>query len=524
MEIEVLEEAASEGGGGTGRRAPGRSVGDRVRAYRLRSRGSLPIRPPSLVRWLHRDQRRVEPGPRQVGRPGAGPAGAPKSGPAARRRSGSPSHREDVRYATYTKYRGSWLDALNLQGLLEQLSDFLLDGGFAGGPHHHPFWGWSGAEDTSSMEALKNALLEALLESGQLTPEMLEELRGEGGGDEAVRQRIADLLDDLVRRMVEEGYIRLDEGGAGAVGPTRDATGEGDVDEAREAARGVDFQLTRKGMDFLGYRALQDILSALGKASLGSHDTPELATGVAADAASRPYRYGDTLNLDIPATLKKAIEREGLGVPLDLEYSDLMVHQTEYRSSCATVLLLDVSHSMILYGEDRFSPAKRVALALAHLIQTRFPGDSLRVVTFGDRAEEIPLARLGRAQVGPFHTNTAEGLELARTILRSQKKDMRQIVMITDGKPSAITTAEGRVYRNPGGLDARILRRTLREVAACRKAGVLINTFMLARDPHLVGFVRKVSEIARGKAYFTSTMSLGQYVMMDFLRKKRRRV
>ncbi|NJD19898.1 MAG: hypothetical protein FIA95_11540, partial [Gemmatimonadetes bacterium] len=199
-------------------------------------------------------------------------------------------------------------------------------------------------------------------------------------------------------------------------------------------------------------------------------------------------------------------------------------HQAEYRSSCATVLMLVVSHSMVLYGEDRFAPAKRVALALSHLIRTRFPGDSLRVVTFGDRAQEIPLGQLAKAQVGPFHTNTAEGLEVARRLLAAQKKDMRQIVMITDGKPSAMTLPDGRVYTNPAGLDAHILQRTFQEVAACRKAGIPINTFMLARDPHLVEFVQKVSEIARGKAYFTSTLTLGQYIMMDFLKRKRRRM
>ncbi len=211
-------------------------------------------------------------------------------------------------------------------------------------------------------------------------------------------------------------------------------------------------------------------------------------------------------------------------MPLALDYSDLMVHQAEYRSSCATVLMLDISHSMILYGEDRFTPAKRVALALSHLIRTQFPGDSLRVVTFGDRAEEIPLSQLAKAQVGPFHTNTAEGLQLARHLLKAQKKDMQQIIMITDGKPTAVTLPDGQIYKNSGGMDQQILRQTFREVAACRKAGILINTFMLARDPYLVQFVQKVSEIARGKAYFTSTMTLGQYIMMDFMKRKRRRI
>ncbi|MFW6206452.1 MAG: vWA domain-containing protein, partial [Gemmatimonadota bacterium] len=239
---------------------------------------------------------------------------------------------------------------------------------------------------------------------------------------------------------------------------------------------------------------------------------------------SKPYEFGDTMNLDIAATLKNAMERDGLDVPIDLDYSDLMVHQTEHRSSCATVLMLDVSHSMILYGEDRFTPAKRVALALSHLIRTQFPGDTLRVVTFGDEAEEIPLSRLSRAQVGPYHTNTADGLKLARKILRSQKSEMQQIIMITDGKPSAMTLPDGRIYKNPGGLDRRILQETFREVAACRKERILINTFMLARDHYLVEFVKKVAEIARGKAYFTTTMTLGQYIMMDFLKRQKKRI
>ena len=385
-----------------------------------------------------------------------------------------------MRFTTYSKYKGKWLDALNLESLLEHLSDFLMDGGFAGGPNYHPYWGWSGDDDVNSTDSLKNQLLRALLESGQLTPEMIEELRGDGGGDEEIQQKIAELLDDLVQRMVEEGYIDLESGSPQIPGATYDVTGAGDIDEAKQAAQQVNFNLTQKGMDFLGYRSLKGLLGALGKSSAGSHDTPHLATGIEAEAASRPYEFGDTMNLDIPATLKNVIEREGLKVPLELDYGDLMVHQSEFRSSCATVLLLDISHSMVLYGEDRFAPAKRVALAMSHMIRTQFPGDSLRVVTFGDRAQEIPLSQLGKAQVGPFHTNTAEGLEIARRILNGQKKDMRQIIMITDGKPSAMTLPDGRVYTNSGGLDPMILKRTFDEVAACRKGGILINTFMPA--------------------------------------------
>ncbi len=425
-----------------------------------------------------------------------------------------------MRFTNYSRYTGNRADALNLQALLDHLSDFLLQSGFAGGQYSHPFWGEFGEEDDRSVDALRNALLRALIESGQLTPEMLAELRGEGSGDDSVRREIAELLDRLIERLVEEGYLDLEPSGGD---PAR--AGEGRVDEARTAAREVEFSLTGKGIDFLGYRTLRGLLGAMGKSSFGSHDTPYLATGVEAESASRPYRFGDTLNLDIPATLRSALAREGLrdDGSIGLDYGDLYVHQSEYRSSCATVLLLDTSHSMILYGEDRFTPAKKVALALTHLIRTQFPGDTLRVVTFGDRAEEIPLSRLAHAQVGPFHTNTAEGLKLARRLLLAQNKDMRQVVMITDGKPSAVTLPGGRVYKNSMGLDHAVLRETFQEVAACRKAGILINTFMLARDPYLVAFVNRVTEIARGKAYFTTTLTLGQYIMKDFLRRKTRR-
>ncbi|HSJ14239.1 MAG TPA: VWA domain-containing protein [Longimicrobiales bacterium] len=428
-----------------------------------------------------------------------------------------------MRFHTYHKYSGGLLDALNLQDLLQQLADFLLQSGFEGGPHYHPWWGWSGDEGGDhSEDALKAALLQALIESGKLTPEMLAQLRGEGEPDEDVRRAIGELLDELVRRLVEDGYLTPQPAPPQAPGSYAQLGGH--IDEGKEAAQQVEFQLTQKGVDFLGYRTLRQLLSALGRSNAGSHDTPHLATGIEAEAASKPYEYGDSLNLDIPATLRNAVARGGTTVPIDLDYPDLMVHQAEYRSSCATVVMLDISHSMILYGEDRFTPAKKVALALAHLIRTQYPGDTLRVVTFGDRAQEIPLGELPRAKVGPFHTNTAEGLKLARRLLLAQKKDMRQIVMVTDGKPSAITLPDGRIYKNPAGLDARVIRETLREVAACRRSGILINTFMLARDPMLVQFVARVCEMARGKAYFTNTVTLGEYIMKDFLRRRTRRV
>jgi Ca-activated chloride channel family protein len=432
-----------------------------------------------------------------------------------------------MRFTRYGKYTGNLADALNLQSLLDQLSDFLLQSGFAGGQMHHPYWGEFGGEDGDrSLDSLKEALLRALLESGMLTPEMVDQLRGDAEPDEEVRAQIAELLDRLIERMVEEGYLNVNEPPQMPGSYEEMKTGQGKLDDAREAARQVEFSLTGKGIDFLGWRTLRHLLSAMGKSSFGSHETPHLATGVEAEAASRPYEFGDVMNLDIPATLKSALGREGLrgDGTIPLEYGDLHVHQAEYRSSCATVLMLDTSHSMILYGEDRFTPAKRVALALAHLIRTQYPGDTLNVVLFHDSAEEVPIGQLARVTVGPYHTNTQDGLRLARRILSRQRKDMRQIIMITDGKPSAMTMPDGDIYKNSMGLDPWILKETFREVTECRRSGILINTFMLARDYDLVAFVQQVSEICRGKAYFTTPMTLGRYLLMDFMTKRVRTV
>jgi Ca-activated chloride channel family protein len=425
-----------------------------------------------------------------------------------------------VRFHTYTRFSPEAADAVDLESLLAQLSDFLLQSGFAGGPHHDPYWGDFGDDTDRSLDALREAILRALIDSGQFTPEMLKALRGEE--DEVASASLATLLDQIVQRLMEQGYLNVQP--APQMPDSHQAV-EGPGGLARAASRDVKFSLTDKGIDFLGFKALRQILGSLGRSTFGSHDTPHLATGVEADAGSRPWEFGDVLNLDVNATLRNSLARTGsLAVPLDLDYPDLMVQQAEHRSSCATVLMLDCSHSMILYGEDRFTPAKKVALALTHLIRTQFPGDTIRVVLFHDGAEEIPLATLAHAQVGPYHTNTAGGLKLARRILLAQKKDMRQIVMITDGKPSALTMPDGQTYKNAMGLDAYVIRETLREVADCRRAGIMINTFMLARDRALVEFVKHVSSISRGKAYFTNTMTLGQYILMDFLRKKTRRV
>jgi Ca-activated chloride channel family protein len=425
-----------------------------------------------------------------------------------------------MRFHTYSKFSPEMADAVDLQSLLDKLADFLLQSGFASGEQGSYYGMGFDEPGDRSLDALRQAILEALMESGQFTREMLEALRG--GGDEEAQAKLAKLLDDLVQRLITEGYLNL-ETPPQMPGAHQPLEGKGSV--AQAAARDVNFSLTGKGIDFLGYKTLRGLLGSLGKSSFGSHDTPYLATGIESDGWSKPYEFGDVLNIDVNETLKASMIRTGeIGVPLDLEYSDLMVRQAEYRSSCATVLMLDCSHSMILYGEDRFTPAKKVALALTHLIRTQFPGDSIKVVLFHDSAEEIPLATLASAQVGPYHTNTAEGLKLARRLLMAQKKDMRQIIMITDGKPSALTMPDGQIYKNSFGLDLVVIEKTLQEVAACRKSGIMINTFMLARDRALVEFVKRMSEISRGKAYFTSTMTLGQFILMDFLKRKTRKV
>lgn len=421
-----------------------------------------------------------------------------------------------MRSHTYSRFTPGDGDAIDLEALLEQLADFLLQSGFAGGPHSNPWWGDYGDDEDRSLESLKEAILRALIDSGQFTPELLQALRGDG--NEESEAALSELLDRIVQRLIEQGYIRTEQA---PMMPSGHQAVDGPGGLAQAASRDVQFRLDSKGIDFLGYKSLRHILGSLGRSSFGSHETAHLATGVEADGVSKPYEFGDTLNLDVNATLRSALARTGsFGFPLDIDYPDLMVHQAEFRSSCATVLLLDTSHSMILYGEDRFTPAKKVALALTHLIRTQFPGDTIRVVLFHDSAEEIPLATLANAQVGPYHTNTAEGLRQARRILMNQRKDMRQVVMITDGKPSALTMPNGQIYKNAMGLDHEVINATLHEVAECRRAGIVINTFMLARDRALVEFVMRMAALSRGKAYFTNTMTLGQFILMDFLKRR----
>jgi Ca-activated chloride channel family protein len=357
----------------------------------------------------------------------------------------------------YTKYTGDLFDGLDIEDLVSKLSDLLLSSGF-----NNP-WGHS-LEDNEdrTMQALHDAILEALFSGGVLSEDAIQKLLGDpaDGDQEQARQQLEDLIQQIIERMMEQGFITQPPD-LESERQRREGTGGGMGDDAGH----VTFEVTDKALDFLGYRALRDLLGSIGRSSAGRHDTRHLSTGVEAIAAPKPYEFGDTLNIDPSGTILNAVRREHAagsalrapGSGIEVSYEDLMVAQSEYQSSCATVIMLDCSHSMILYGEDRFTPAKRVALALSHLIRTQYPGDSLHTVLFHDSAEEIPIKQLGRVRVGPYYTNTRAGL---------------------------------------------------------------INTFMLARDPDLVAFVRRVAAICRGKAYFTTPYTLGQYVLMDYMDRK----
>ena len=409
---------------------------------------------------------------------------------------------ENMKRIRYTKYVPDPAGDMSMEDLLSALSDYFLQSGF-----NDNFW-YELPEGEQTLDDLKRALEQALLDGEAFDEEMrdrLQQMQMEG--------QLEELIEKLIERLQQEDYISIDQ----PHDPSKQSSIGGQVGDPQQQAK---FEITDKSLDFLGFKALRDLLGSLGKSSFGRHDTRDLATGIEASGASKPYEFGDTLNLDITATLSSAIQREGLGLPLNLEYRDLQVHQCEYQSSCATVLMLDCSHSMILYGEDRFTPAKKVAMALSQLIRTQYPGDSLSLVLFHDSAEEVPLSQLARVKVGPYYTNTREGLRMAQRILQRQRKDMKQIVMITDGKPSALTLEDGRIYKNAFGLDPLVVSQTLEEVSKCKRAGVLINTFMLASDYGLVQFVQKVTEMCRGKAYFTTPYTLGQYLLMDYMSRK----
>ncbi len=394
-----------------------------------------------------------------------------------------------ARQIRYSRYEGE-LDELESSEILQMIQEALL-GQDVNDPYDPD------PDARPDLDDLFDAILQALVDRDLVPDDLLAEaLEADSPKDSRLGQKIQGMIERLQR----DGFIRPER-------PSGGGSGEG------ESPR---FELTDRSIDFLGYQSLRDLMGGFGRSSSGSHETRDYASGVESSGELKDYAFGDTLNLDTASTLSRVLPK---GIE-NLSEEDLVIRQSEYSSSAATVVLLDCSHSMILYGEDRFTPAKQVALALAHLIRTQYAGDSLRFVLFHDSAEEVPLAKLAQVQVGPYHTNTAGGLRLAQQLLKRDQKDMKQIIMITDGKPSALTLPDGRIYKNAFGLDPYVLGTTLREVANCRRQGIQINTFMLARDPELVQFVRRITEMTHGKAYFTTPFNIGQYVLMDYLSGK----
>lgn len=281
--------------------------------------------------------------------------------------------------------------------------------------------------------------------------------------------------------------------------------------------------LTHKGSRRIRQDALKEIFTSLKKRSFGEHESPFSGQGIERLSETKPYQFGDeAANIDFASTIKNAIKREGLD-EFNLKEEDFEVYETEHMTSCATVLALDISHSMILYGEDRITPAKKVALALVEMITTRFPKDSLHVIVFGDKAVEVSLEDIPTIAVGPYHTNTKDALDLAQRILKRKRNVNKQVFMITDGKPSAIFI-DGRLYKNPYGLDRRIVNQTLNQARSCRRNNIAITTFMVARDPWLVDFVKELTEVNKGRAYYSSLNQLGEYIFVDYIRNRKQRL
>ena len=280
--------------------------------------------------------------------------------------------------------------------------------------------------------------------------------------------------------------------------------------------------LTASGERQIRQSAFEDLFGSLKKANAGYHPIRSAGDGIERLPETRAYEFGDDLHhLSVGRSLHNALKRtKG---DLELAEEDLEIHETEHLTSCATVVAIDISHSMILYGEDRITPAKKVALALTELITTKYPKDHLSVILFGDRAEQVALSQLPYIQAGPYHTNTREGLQLARGLLSRQKQPNKQIFLVTDGKPSAITEG-GEVYKNPFGLDMRIVNLTLDEADVCRRQKIVITTFMLATDSLLTDFVDRLTQINRGRAYFASPYNLGEFILADYIKNRRRRV
>ena len=270
-------------------------------------------------------------------------------------------------------------------------------------------------------------------------------------------------------------------------------------------------------------RSLEEIFRQLRKGGRGNHKTPFVGKGDERLPETRNWKFGDDVSLlDITGTLANSLKRSGIN-EWNLEQDDFQVYETDFRTSTATVLMIDLSHSMVLYGEDRITPARKTAMALSELILTRYPKDTLDIVAFGNEAWEVSIKDLPYLNVGPYYTNTRAGLQRARDILRRRKNRNKQVFMITDGKPSC-HVEYGKMYRNAFGLDRRIVNKVLDEAVVCRREGISITTFMIARDPYLQKFVRELTTANQGRAYFASLDNLGEFLFEDYVRNRKKRM
>lgn len=299
-----------------------------------------------------------------------------------------------------------------------------------------------------------------------------------------------------------------------------DLKDRGYINQDRESG---ELTITRKSERSIRQKSLEEIFRNLDKGGLGNHKTHHSGKGLERQPETRKWSAGDDIGqIDSVGTMLNMLHHSSLE-RFELEEDDLSVYETDHYSSVATVLLIDISHSMILYGEDRITPAKKVAMALSELIMTSYAKDSLDIVVFGNEAWEVKVDDLPYLKVGPYHTNTKQGLERARHILQRKKYANKQIFMITDGKPSCMFE-NGELYKNSFGLDRKIVNKVLDEAVKCRRDHIDITTFMIASDPYLQSFVREMTEANKGKAYFASLDDLGGYIFEDYIRNRKRNI
>ncbi|GAB4512760.1 MAG: VWA domain-containing protein [Allomuricauda sp.] len=324
-------------------------------------------------------------------------------------------------------------------------------------------------------------------------------------------------IDDFIEDLKSKGYIREEFDMDNPQG------GEGEEGE-ENGGRGGNLSITAKLERMLRQRALDQIFGKIKRSGSGNHKTGKSGKGDEHTGEFREYRFGDSLeHISMTESLKNAQVNHGLD-NFALSEEDLVVEDTQHKAQMSTVLMIDISHSMILYGEDRITPAKKVAMALAELITTRYPKDTLDILVFGNDAWPIPIKDLPYLRVGPYHTNTVAGLQLAMDMLRRKRNTNKQIFMITDGKPSCLRLPNGDYYKNSVGLDEYIVEKCYAMAQQARKLHIPITTFMIAEDPYLMQFVREFTKANKGKAFYTGLKGLGEMIFEDYEQNRKRRI